>query len=317
MDRLTWLDRLAQLPHPFTTAMAREVGLGYKALHKLTLAGVIRRPIERVYVDASLPDSIELRCRMLRLVVPTDCFVCDRTASWLHAGARALGPNEHLAVPPISCFRPSDAGRLRNDLTASGEREILPRDLMEIHGLVATTPLRTALDLGRLQRTRDLKLHGMDTMLSLGAFTHQEMLTEIPRFNRRRGVVLLRVLAPLADGGSESFGETALRGRWHDAGLPRPETQIPITLNGVEIYRLDMGLEGLLFAAEYEGEAWHGEDRALYDEERRDWLEQQRRWSIEVFRKASVFGHHQDAHIRLAAGFRAARASLGQRTFVI
>src|SRR4051812_37775720 len=112
MDNLTWMDRLANLPTPFTTAMARDVGLGYKALHRLTISGVLRRSIEGVYVEADVPDSIELRCQMLGLVVPPDCFVCDRSAAWLHAGTRALGPDEHLVVPPISCFRPSDSGRL-------------------------------------------------------------------------------------------------------------------------------------------------------------------------------------------------------------
>ena len=36
---------------------------------------------------------------MLGLVLPDDCFVCDRTAAWLHAGDRALAPGEHLDVP--------------------------------------------------------------------------------------------------------------------------------------------------------------------------------------------------------------------------
>src|SRR3954447_8928187 len=162
MEHLTWLERLATLPQPFTSAMAREAGLTYKALHRLTASGVVRRPIPGVYVRRDVPDSIELRCRMLRLAVPPDCFVCDRTAAWLHAGDRALGPDEHLAVPPISCFRPSAGGRLRNPLTASGEREIRASGLVEINGIVATTSLRTAVDLGRLQPTPDLRLHGMD-----------------------------------------------------------------------------------------------------------------------------------------------------------
>jgi hypothetical protein len=144
---------------------------------------------------------------------------------------------------------------------------------MEIGRIVVTTPLRTALDLGRLQPTPDLKLHGMDTMLGLEVFTLDELLAEIPRFNRQRGVVELRVLAPLADGGSESFGETALRRRWRSAGIPRPQTQISVRVDGREVYRLDMGLEELLFAAEYEGEQWHGADRSEYDEERRQWLD--------------------------------------------
>src|SRR3954453_23617173 len=136
MDNTTWLDRLAALPdhQPFTTAIAREAGLGYKALHRLTVGGYLRRPIEVGYVAGDAADTLELRCRVIWLVVPPDAFVCDRTAAWLHAGDRALGPDEHLAVPPVSCFRPSAGGRHRNSLTASGEREIRASDLVEING---------------------------------------------------------------------------------------------------------------------------------------------------------------------------------------
>lgn len=298
----TWLDRVAELPHgvPFTTETARSAGLGHQALHRLVRAGVLRHPIERVYVAADVPDSIELRCAMLHLVVPPDCFLCDRTAAWLNAGDRALGPDEHLAVPRLSCFRPSDAGRLRNGLAISGEREILRRDLTELHGLAITTPLRTALDLGRLQSTRDLRLHGMDTMLGLGAFTHEELLAEVPRFNRRRGVVLLRVLAPLADPGAQSFGESALRLRWYDAGLPRPRTQIPVTAAGRTVYYLDMGLEELGMAAEYDGASWHSsEAQRERDVIRRAYLSDVGGWLIEVFRREHVFGQRQDADRRL------------------
>ena len=175
------------LDQPFTRAMALEAGVGDKTLHQLVSAGHLRRPVEGAYVATQVPDSLDLRCRVLSLVTPEGCFVCDRTASWLHAGARALAPNEHLTLPRISCFRPSDGGRLRNALAVSGEREILPRDLMELNGITVTTPLRTALDLGRMQPTRDLRLHGMDVMLGLGVFTHEELLAEVPRFNRDAG----------------------------------------------------------------------------------------------------------------------------------
>ncbi|HEY0951551.1 hypothetical protein [Nocardioides sp.] len=297
--------------------MARDFGVNDKTLHALVVEGFLRRPIRGVYVAAQVPESLELRCWMLTLVLPPDAFVCDRTAAWLHAGPRALGPNEHLAPPPISCFRPSDCGRLRNKLTDSGEREVRERDLMLIHGVLVTTPLRTALDLGRLQKTRDLKMHGMDTMLSLGVFTLDELLAEIPRFNRRRGVVQLRHLAPLADPGSQSMGETALRLRWLDGGLPKPETQIPVVLDGRIVFYLDMGLVELLFAAEYDGEEWHGPDQEDADLDRRDWLDRNRRWAIEVFRRDNVFGPRQDADLRLARAFAAARASLGTRTYIV
>ncbi|GAB2449830.1 hypothetical protein GCM10027062_33820 [Nocardioides hungaricus] len=311
-----WLDRLAELPPgvPFTTGTARRVGLGYQALSYLTRAGALRRPIEGVYVDAGRPDSLPLRCAVLRLVLPADCFACDHTAAWLHAGDRALAPNDHLAVPRVSCFRPSDAGRLRNALTDSGEREIRLRDLTELHGIPVTTPLRTALDLGRLQRTRDLRLHGMDTMLGLGAFTHEEMLSEVPRFNRRRGVVLLRVLAPLADGGAESFGESALRLRWYDAGLPRPRTQIPVATQGRVLYYLDMGLEEHGIAAEYDGDAWHSTPvQRERDAARRAYLTDVEGWLLEAFRRENVFGHHQDADRRLKVLAESAQSRLRSR----
>ncbi len=297
--------------HPFTLAMAREIGLSAATLFRLVRRGVLRHPVRDVYVPSAIPDGIELRCQTLRLVLPDDAFICDRTASWLHAGDRALAPNEHLSVPPISCFRPSDHGRLRNKLVDSGEREIRPRDLMTLGGLTVTTPLRTALDLGRLQRTADLKLHGMDTMLGLGAFGYEQLLAEVPRFNRRRGVVELRVLAPLVDGGSESFGESALRLRWYGAGLPRPQTQISIRVHGREVYRIDLGLEDMLFAAEYDGERWHGEEQAEQDEERRRWLERVRGWAIEAFRKPHVFGTQQHAEQRLRTTYNTVRARHG------
>jgi very-short-patch-repair endonuclease len=312
----TWIDRLDDLPRtaPFTAAMARSVGLHATALRWLTANGVLRHPIGRVYVAHDVEDSIDLRCAMLRLVVPPDCFVCDRTAAWIHAGDRALAPNEHLGIPPVSCFRPSENGRLRNALSASGERAVQDRDLVTIGGLTVTTPLRTALDLGRLQPSADLKLHGMDTMLGLGVFSVDQLLAEVPRFNRQRGVVELRVLAPLADGGSESFGETALRRRWLDAGLPRPTTQIRVgcDLGSGGAYRLDMGLEEFRCAAEYDGEQWHGEDRAAYDEQRRRWLSHDRGWSIEVFGKDDVFGVRRgELDRRLRTAYDEARRRLG------
>jgi hypothetical protein len=271
-----------------------------------------------VYVASQVPDSLDLRTRMLALVVPEGCFVCDRTAAWLHGAPAALAPDEHLTVPSVSCFRPSDQDRLRNALTQSGERDVLARDLMEINGILVTTPLRTALDLGRLQRSRDLRMAGIDAMLRLGVFTHEEFLAEIPRFNRQRGVVLLRALAPLADGGAQSAGESALRLRWYDAGLPRPMTQIPVVENGRVISWLDMGLEELFFAAEYDGEEWHTSDEQVdHDDRRRARLSRHHGWRIEVFRRQHVYGPTQDADVRLRAAFRRARATLGQRTYVI
>lgn len=303
---------------PFTRAQAARAGVGGKQLHRLVNEGLLRRQLAGVYVAAQVPDSIGLRCRALSLVVPEDCFVCDLTAAWVHAGPKAVAPNEHLAVPPVSCFRPSDAGRLRNAVTLSGERDVSDHDLVVIDGLRVTSPLRTALDLGRLQRSRDMRMWDIDCMLGLGRFGLDELLAEIPRFRGQRGVVGLRALAPLGDSGTASFGEAALKLRWYDAGLPRPRTQVPIVHDGRLLFALDLGLEELLFAAEFDGEQWHSSpEQADADTARREWIAENRRWAIEVFTKANVWGHDQDADRRLARAFLAARASLGRRTFIL
>jgi hypothetical protein len=303
---------------PFTRAMALAGGVKDKRLGQLVSDGWLRRPVRGLYIPSQLPDTVALRASALALIVPPGCFASDFTAAWLHAGDIALPPNSHIATPLLSFFRPPREGRLRNKLTLSGERTVLPQDLMSVGPLLVTTPLRTALDLGRLQRNHDLALHGMDRMLALDAFTLEELVANIARFKRQRGVVQLRVLGPRADGRSASFGESSLRGRWYDAGLPRPELQLAVSVAGDAQYFLDMGLEEVLFAAEYDGEEWHSsdEDRA-HDEARRVWMRERRAWQIEVYRKNNVFGFHQDAAQLLAAAFREARSTLGQRIIVL
>ena len=75
-----------------------------------------------------------------------------------------------------------------------------------------------------------------------------------------RGVVQLRALAPLADPRSESPGESTLRLRWLDlTSLPPPTPQVPITVGGVEVYRIDLGVPELRYGCEYDGEAFHAE----------------------------------------------------------
>lgn len=313
---LSFLNRLP-LDRPFTTSVARDCGVPARVLHELVALRVLRRPVRSGYVSAGLADTLALRVSLLELVVPPGCFVVDHTAAWLHAGDKALLPNSHLSVPKPDIFRHSETRALRNPLVRSGERAVLPRDLVRIGGIEATTPLRTGCDIARLFK-RDVAMWGLDCMLGLGQFGIDEVFDSLPRWRGHRGVVQLRTLAPLADGDAESFGEAGLRLRWYDAGLPRPRCQIPILLDGRVIYWLDMGLEDLLFAAEYDGAEWHeGAEAEEHDAGRRTWLDAEREWWIEVFKKPSVFGQHQDADLRLRVAYAAVRRAAGNRTYLL
>lgn len=296
---------------PFTSHHAAGAGITRRQLGRLVAGGLVRRLLRNVYVAAQVPDSQELRGQALALVVPPGCVVTDWSACWYWTGMDL--PNSHLRVPPLSVFRPSDQGRLRNRLVTSGERWLLPEDTVVLTGdLGITTPVRTALDLGRFFRPI-IALGGMDALMRHGSFSTAELVAGVEHFRKQRGVVQLRSLAPLVDGRSESMGESSLRWHWLSAShLPRPELQVPVLVGGVEVFRLDLGLEELRYAAEYDGERFHGEAKQEYDEVRRTRLRREFGWTVDVFRRDDVYGPHETATARLSQGVARARRRLGQ-----
>ena len=103
------------------------------------------------------------------------------------------------------CRCTSDPAReFAGDGVDAGTRHLLDRDVMIVRGIQVTTPLRTALDLGRLLWRFDA-LAAMDGFVLI-VVPKQELLHEIERFKGFRGVVQLRDLAPLAEGKAESPG---------------------------------------------------------------------------------------------------------------
>ena len=300
---------------PFTTGQAFSAGLTARNLRSLVDVGLLRRPVRGVYLACQAGDSPALRAACIRLVVPDGAVVCDRHAGWLHGATMVLAPNEHLELRPVSVFRLRGMGRLRNDISASGERDLRPDDIEELDGLLVTSALRTACDLGR-QRYREDSIAGLDSMLRLGLFTRGELLSQVGRFRRQRWVTRLRELAPLADARSASPGESVLRLRWHDCGLPAPVPQLEVRRDGVLIAILDLGREDLRYAAEYDGAEWHtSPEQREHDRSRRGEVEEQR-WIVDAFTADDVFGRFQTADQRLREGVVRARQALARRIIV-
>jgi hypothetical protein len=315
-DASAFLDERFPLPldRPFTTRQAHAAGVTRRALAALLAAGLVRRVVKGVYVAIQVPDSRDLRSQALGLVVPPGSVVTDWTAAWFWTGIDHPGARD--MVPPLSVFRFRGHARLRNSLVQGGERWLRPSDCVPLDGnILITTELRTAWDLGRLA-PRILAIGGMDALARTGAFTVAELMDDVARFRRQRGVVQLRQLAPLVDGRSESFGESALRLRWVEVpGLPPPELQIPVLgPTGRVVYRLDLGVEELGLGVEYDGEEWHSspEDRA-HDGQRRRLLEDRYGWVTEVFRREHVFGQRETASTRIPAAVREARRTVAAR----
>ncbi len=302
------------LQTPFTTREALAAGLQNSDLTRLCAEGYLRRLVQGVYVAAQVRDTLGLRAAALRLVVPPDAVVTDRTAGWLHGATMVLAPNDHLAVPPVSMFVNREGGRLRNPLAVSGQRMLPRRHVTRVHGVLATTPLRTACDLGRLLH-RDAAFAALDGMLRLSEFTREQLWDETRCFRGMRGVRQLRGLAPLADARAESPGESVTRLRWLDlTSLARPELQVEVRHPLGWSYWLDLGLAELRFAVEYDGEEWHRrtEEQRSRDARRRSYLREERGWIIEVVTKENVYGNNRDIEGILLSGMRAARRRLRQ-----
>jgi hypothetical protein len=288
---------LACSGRPFTYRAARAAGWSRRRLVDGVRNGVLRRVLLGVYVAAEVPDTFETRAAALSLVVSPHSVVCDRTAAWLH-GIDVFGFGDLEILPPIETCMLRGHTRTRRDGVDGRTRDLLQRDLMRVHGIVVTTPLRTALDLGcGLGRHR--AIGALDRFMQLHGLTHEQMQRELPRYFRRRGVIQLRELVPLADPRAESMRESWVRIDIHDAGLPAPELQVWIDVDGVPTYRLDLAYPKQRVAVEYDGEDFHRRTPAQRerDRERRTWL-REHGWNVIVIDKDGIRSHDPESWLR-------------------
>lgn len=279
------------LDEPFTAERARDLGVTDWVLRRLVRDGLVRRVLPGVYVDATAVDDVTLRARAVSLVLPSDAVVVDEHAAWLH-GVDIIPPADHVIPAPLMVYRLPGATRVRKVHCAGGERTLMPGDVETVHGIPVLTPLRIALDLGRLRR-RDRAYIALDAMVGTGRFERAELEDALPRFRGMRGVVQLRELEPLADGGSDSPGEMLLKLRWRDAGLPPCRPQVPVGVGafGTAAAYVDLGNDELRFGAEYDGRDWHDltDQQRAHDRRRRAWLRDVEGWGIEVFDNDTLF----------------------------
>jgi hypothetical protein len=281
---------------PFTTAQAAQRGLSRTALSRAVADGTLRRPFTGVYVRTVVPDSTGLRARAAALVMSPHSVLCDRTAAWIH-GIDVFRYAELETIPSLESYvlRGHDPTDRRD--CHGGTRDLLPEDWTWIAGVRVTTPRRTAVDLA-CKLSRREAMAALDVFARVHGVTVQEMNRLLLRYRRRRGVIQARELVQLTDPRAESRGESWTRLAIHDDGLPPPEPQWWVVVDGVERYRLDLAYPRARVLVEYDGEEFHTspEDRE-HDEARRDLL-RRRGWYVIVVTKESFAGDALDAWLR-------------------
>lgn len=196
---------------PFTPAMAARVGVGRAALERCVRDGQVIRLVRGVYVDADASLTPIMRARALALVVSRRHIVVDRTAAWVY-GAPGLTSGIGRPIPLDVYGRKQYPGE---------PVPVLAHEITLLGGVRCTSPLRTALDVGRhLAPERALAL--LDAMIGAGALSHADLITGAASAAGLPGIAQARELAAMADGRSMNIAESVLRLHWLGAQLPTP-----------------------------------------------------------------------------------------------
>jgi hypothetical protein len=193
--------------------------------------------------------------------------VTRAVAAWLWSGRTATVAGLSAAALHrtawIDAWLPAELNRQSRDKThgiilhsdALWDDESCVRD-----GIHMTTPARTAFDLGRRKEFTNTVIR-LDALVRATGLKVADVELLADRHRGARGLVQLRRVLQMVDGGAESPYETKTRLVLIASGLPRPQTQIEVHDDWGAVARIDMGWEEWMVGVEFDG-AHHWTDPA-------------------------------------------------------
>ncbi|OCB41402.1 hypothetical protein A5675_10225 [Mycobacterium malmoense] len=247
---------------PFVGSDALESGV----LNRHQLRARYRAVFPNVYVSNGAELSLERRI----------------SAAWLWAGRAATIAGAAAAALHGSKWIPDDVPIELHHANTRPPRGVLTRrgallegETQRVGGYPVTTPERTAFDIGRRGAVRSAVVR-LDALARATGFKVDDVLRIAKRHPGSPGLRRLETALELVDPGAQSPRESYLRLLLIDAGLPRPQTQIPVLgVDGIPVAYLDLGWAEDMVAVEYDGDQ-HRTDRGQYvkDIRRMEMLEQ-------------------------------------------
>ncbi|TDD62121.1 hypothetical protein E1293_44325 [Actinomadura darangshiensis] len=246
---------------------------------KRTAAGSLIPVGPGVYFSPVKGASLAARATMLSELLPREVVIARRTAAWIW-GLDVLPPGVNEVDWPVDLITPREPDTASCASPVSPEDVELPAEhVVEESGVRLTSPARTALDCARW-----LPRH--EAVAALDQFLRREvdggelaaMARTLPGY---RGNKRLRQILRLGDRGAASPGESWTRVAVMDAGLPRPETQVPVMGPRGQWFYVDLGYREFRVGLEYDGERHHtGAEARAHDTHRRRWLAKEEGWDI-------------------------------------
>lgn len=225
-----------------------ELIIGSAAIRRgdITRRGLARH-YTSIYRDVYLRRDVELTAHL------------RARAAWLSTGATLCGISAAAAYGTkwLDASMPAEVIRAERH-SPSGmvirSWKLLPDEVCLVASMAATTPARTAFDIGRLHPQ---PVPILDALLNATGIKPGEVSALADRHPGHRGVARLRRSLDVVDGGAESPQESRLRLVLVEGGLPVPETQIQFSDLRI---RVDMGWREWKVAVEYDG-VQHWSDR--------------------------------------------------------
>ncbi|MGY2065012.1 hypothetical protein [Blastococcus sp. SYSU DS0619] len=219
-----------------------------------------RRLFPDVYACASLPVTHRLRAVAVAGLLLPRAVLSGRSA------AVVWGVDLADADQSVECTL--DAGRRAGAVRGVHvtRRGLPPEDVVRRDGVLVTTPLRTALDLARIEPP-DEAVVCVDRFLQSGLVALTE-LRAAAAATTGPGCRGIRLAAQRADGLAQSPQETRLRLLLDRSRLPRPVAQYVVRDAGGFVATVDFGWPEHKVALEYDG-VWHGAPQQVGKDRRR------------------------------------------------
>lgn len=206
------------------------LGLSETAVHRRVVAGRLHRAHQGVYAVGHALLTREGRFMAAALACGGDAVVSHRSAAHLW-GLR----QDHRGT--IDVTAPRRRGRSPVDIDAHRDGSLRSVDRTLVLGIPCTSVARTLLDLAGIVSARELQ--NAITQAEIQRLFDLKALRElIDRSRGRRGVARLRLAISLHDPRDERARE-GLERRFlalcRNAGLPSPEVNCPLAVDGVQM----------------------------------------------------------------------------------
>ena len=235
-------DVLTELLRPHGFFLRRDAlaqGLTDRRLYGLVRDGTLHRIRQGAYTTTrrwSVLDPVARHLMRARCVVrcaAVEVALCHTTAVVVHGG-----PVWGLPLTEVHVVRlDGRTGRREAGVRQHGHA-LDTDDVVEVGGLPVTAVARTCLDVTTIARV-EVALGVLDHFLHVGAVSQDELVRRVATLGTRPGSLASELACRLADGRSESVGETRVRYRCWASHLPHPVPQFEIREGGRVVYRLD------------------------------------------------------------------------------